>query len=187
MIQSKDQTEYNYSIAMGLSGQSSEYIENNYEQCGFVFLELLISASIWTMGQWKPVSLARLECSCQNLRKPPKWDWLLGQIKQNIALEQAGGKALQRTVVGRIHFPIIGQEQYNFKETAFSTLEHGRRFSESNLVRCWGSSLKLIPEKVRLVSWQDFDLALSEIGQILGNRRSQALSKYITDHLWKLI
>lgn len=108
MIQSKDQTEYNYSISMGLSGQSSEYIENNYEQCDFVFLELLISASIWTMGQWKPVSLARLECSCQNLRKPPKWDWLLGQIKQNIALEQAGGKALQRTVVGRIHFPVIG-------------------------------------------------------------------------------
>lgn len=31
MIQSKDQTGYNYSISMGLSGQCSEYIENNYE------------------------------------------------------------------------------------------------------------------------------------------------------------
>lgn len=89
---------------MGLSGQSSEYIENNYEQCDFIFLELLVSASIWTMGQWKPVSLANLECSCQNLRKPPKWDWLLWQIKQNIALGQAGGKAMQRNVVGRISF-----------------------------------------------------------------------------------
>lgn len=35
------------------------------------------------------------------------------------------------------------------------------------MVRCWGSSLKLIPAKFRLVSKQAFDLALSGIGQIL--------------------
>lgn len=161
---------------MGLSGQSSEYIENNYEQCDFVFLELLISASVWTMGQWKPVSLARLECSCQNLRKPPKWDWLLGQIKQTLHWDKLGVKQCKELWLAESHFPIIGQEQYNFKETSFSPLEHGRR-SESNLVRCWGSSLKRVPAKVRLVSWQAFDLALSGIGQILGNRQSQALSK----------